>query len=67
MFWTKLRSEEFISLTKEIEVLKVKIEAMKTDLELTRLKLKAKKGIVQEETEQVDNKDPYNGVLLPTK
>jgi len=63
MFWHKkqISSEEYLKLFAEIEKLRIKIEMMELSLDLTKKKLKIKKGILEEEekTEESEtNKNP---------
>lgn len=63
MFWHKkqIQSEEYLKLYSEIEKLRIKVEMMELSLDLTKKKLKIKKGIIEQEEEMGEsetNKNP---------
>lgn len=57
MFWNKLKSNEYLELHTAVERLRVSFEALKLDLELTRAKLRAKKGLVEKDQEPTSIKE----------
>lgn len=64
MFWKKkkpIQSDEYLKLSREIEDIKVKLEAYKLDLDLHKKKLRVRAKLEDPEEE----KDIYSGVLLP--
>ena len=63
MFWTKIKTAEYLELKKLFENLKLEVESQKLELQLYVKKLKAKKGISEEKEEE--QKDIYKGMLLP--
>ena len=62
MWFQQIKSAEYLSLLEKIERLRILFESLKLDMEITRNKLKAKKGIVEEE----ETKKEVN-ILLPEK
>lgn len=64
MWWNKkkLESKEYLDLLKEIESIKVKLEAYKLDLDLHKKKLRSRSNLDEKEDQ---TKDIYSGMLLP--
>ena len=58
MFWSKLKSSEFLELFQKIETQSITIEALKLDLDLYKKKLRVAKKIDEPE-------DIKGGVILP--
>jgi hypothetical protein len=64
MFWHKksISSAEYLDLFAQIEKLRIKIDMMSLTLDLTKKKLRIKKGIEEEEEEDIGagetNKNP---------
>lgn len=60
MFWhkTNLDSTEYLKLFKMLEEIRISVEMMKLDLELTKQKLRARKGLIDKEEENETNKKP---------
>lgn len=65
MFFTRkkpIKSDEYLELFKMFEALRISFEAMKLDFDLCKKKLRAKKGLIDEETEK-----NINDVILPER
>lgn len=62
MFWRKraIQSKEYLELFEKIEKLRIKLEMFEISLDLTKKKLKVKKGLIDEEEKNI-----YSGVILP--
>ena len=63
LFFRKLKSEEYLELLSLCKKLKLEIESLNLDLQLYAKKLKASKGLKNEEREE--DEKYKNNVLLP--
>jgi hypothetical protein len=71
MFWSKktIESEEFQTLFKKFENLRIEVESVKIELALYKNKLHKKAGIKMKEDEEEEEKpqDPFKNMLIPVK
>lgn len=64
---SKISSEEYLELKKDIDKVRISVEALQLDVDLYKKKLRSKAGIAKDEKLESDSKDLWGGILVPEK